>query len=70
MSRKSNKIKRVIHIARNFEEAEEWDIQQQLALTPDERLAASRELQRRVYGNDIMDVREWYWEQTRLKMKD
>ncbi len=47
-----------VHIARSFEEADAWDVQQQLAMTPEERQAAARELERRVYGDDCPDTRE------------
>ncbi len=47
-----------VHIAKGFEEADQWDVQQQLAMTPEERQAAARELRRRVYGKDCPDIRE------------
>lgn len=47
-----------VHIARSHAEAADWDVRQQLAMTPDERQAAARELKRRVYGSDAPDVRE------------
>lgn len=31
-------MERIVHIARSFEEAEEWDAQQYLSMTPEERL--------------------------------
>jgi hypothetical protein len=37
-------MERIVHIAKSFEKAEEWDIQQNVSMTPDERLAAAREL--------------------------
>jgi hypothetical protein len=42
----------------SFAEAEEWDIQQQLEMTPYERRAAAVQLRIRVYGKAPMDVRE------------
>ncbi len=47
-----------VHIARGHQEADEWDVRQQLAMTPEERQAAARELKRRVYGDDCPDIRE------------
>lgn len=53
-------MERIVHIAKSFEEAEEWDIQQNISMTPDERLTAARELAERVYGKDQPDVREFH----------
>lgn len=46
------------HIAIGFAAARAWEIEQELAMTPDERLDAARELARRVYGVNAPDVRE------------
>ena len=51
-------MEKVAHKAASFEEADEWDIRQQLAMTPSERLLAARELQRRVYGEHPIGIRE------------
>lgn len=51
-------MKRIVHKASNFKEADQWDIEQQAKMTIDERLAAAKELKRRVYGMDVPDVRE------------
>ena len=51
-------MERVVHIAQSHEEAREWDIRQQVAMTPQERIRAARELQRRVYPPPNKDVRE------------
>ncbi|MCP5107547.1 MAG: hypothetical protein GY950_29435 [bacterium] len=53
-------MERVVNIARSFEEAEEWDIRQNISMTPDERLTAARQLAERVYGKNQPDVREFY----------
>ncbi len=53
-------MERIVHIAKNFEEAEQWDIEQNLAMTPEERLKAAKELKDRVYGKNPPDVREFY----------
>jgi hypothetical protein len=53
-------MERIVHISRSFEEAEQWDIEQNLSMTPEERLAAARELAERVYGKDQPDVREYH----------
>ena len=53
-------MKKIVNMARGFKEAEAWDIKQQIEMTPDERLHASRILRERVYGKKCMDVREWH----------
>lgn len=55
-----NRVKHVANKSKSFKEAEEWDRQQQREMTPSERIAVVRELQRRVYGADAPDVREWH----------
>ena len=51
-------MERVVNIARSHKEADEWDIRQQVAMSPQERLRASRELRRRAYPPPNKDVRE------------
>ncbi|HLR24437.1 MAG TPA: hypothetical protein VK112_01135 [Fodinibius sp.] len=51
-------MKRTVHIAKNYKEAEQWDIQQILRMSPEERQQASAALKKRVYGNNNPDVRE------------
>ena len=53
-------MERIVNIAKSFEEAEQWDIEQNLAMTPDERLDAAKELKERVYGKNPPDVRDFY----------
>jgi len=48
----------VVNIAKSFAEAEQWDIEQQIRMTPNERFAVLRVLKDRVYGLDAKDVRE------------
>lgn len=50
-------MNRTVHIAKNHKEAEEWDIQQQLNMTPHERQQAALQLKKKVYGDHIKDVR-------------
>lgn len=54
----SNSMEREANKARSFAEAEQWDRQQQWAMTPDERHAIAKELRDRFYGVDAPDVRE------------
>lgn len=49
---------RIVHKSRSFREADAWDREQQRQMTPQERILAVRELQRRVYGPDAKGVRE------------
>lgn len=51
------KMERIFHRAAGFLEAEQWDIQQQLEMTPEERKKAAETLKKRVYGNNPPDVR-------------
>lgn len=62
--KKINKLKNkaVFKKSHDFSEAEEWDIQQQLDMTPYERQEISRILKERVYGKDVPDIREGYKE--------
>ncbi len=53
-------VKRVVHIAKNQEEARQWDIQQALEMTHEQRQEAARTLRKRVYGTDTPDVRAWH----------
>lgn len=51
-------MERIVNISKSFEEARQWEIEQSLAMTPDERMAAVRDLRQRVYGKNRPDVRE------------
>lgn len=51
---------RIVNKAKNFKEAEEWDILQEVKMTPQERMEAASNLRKRVYGEDTQDVREWH----------
>ena len=51
-------MERVVNKARSHEEAADWDIRQQVSMTPQERIRASRELRKRVYREPNPDVRE------------
>ncbi|MBN1848014.1 MAG: hypothetical protein JW932_05460 [Deltaproteobacteria bacterium] len=50
-------MERVYHKAKNHQEAEDWDMDQHLRMTPEERQSAAKELRRRVYGDKTVDVR-------------
>jgi hypothetical protein len=51
-------MKRVFKKSNDFNEAEQWDIQQNLRLTPEQRQKAAAELRKRVYGKKIPAIRE------------
>ena len=51
-------MEREAHKCTSFAEADRWDKEQQWKMTPDERLAAAKELRDRAYGTDAPDVRE------------
>ena len=51
-------MKKVVHKAKNFKEAEEWDILQHVRMTPEERQNVAAELRKRVYGKKSPDIRE------------
>ncbi len=50
-------MERVVHKAKGFKEADEWDIQQQVTMTPEQRLRAAKELRDRVYPANSKDIR-------------
>jgi hypothetical protein len=49
---------RVVHVAHGFRQAREWEILQEIAMTPGQRQRAAKALKERVYGHDAPDVRE------------
>lgn len=50
-------MERVVHKAEGFKEAEEWDIEQQISMTPEQRMRAAKELCDRAYPVNAKDVR-------------
>lgn len=57
-SKVEDAMKRVVHKARDFLEADEWDIRQHISMTPEERQEVSRLLRIRFYGENNPDVRD------------
>jgi hypothetical protein len=53
-------IKRVVHISHSFAEAEQWEIQQELSMTPQQRLSAAKKMQQWTYGKKQKDIRDWH----------
>lgn len=50
-------MKRVIHKAKNHRQAAQWDLVQQVKMTPAQRQSAAKELKKRFYGEKNPDVR-------------
>jgi hypothetical protein len=50
-------MKRVVHKAKNFCEADEWDIKQHISMSPIQRQEISRMLKTKYYGENNPDVR-------------
>ena len=55
---KGKPMKRIVNIAKNFDEAEKWDIEQQISMTPSERLSAAQILKEHIYGKNPPDIRD------------
>jgi hypothetical protein len=51
-------VERIAHKARGFAAAHEWELEQERALTPDERRRIAKALRDRVYGINCPDVRD------------
>jgi len=45
---------------RSFQEAEEWDILQQIRMTPSQRQAIAKKLRERFYVKNNPDIREYH----------
>jgi hypothetical protein len=52
-------MERVVHKARSFVEADQWDVRQHRSMTPQERMRAARALKYRVYPKESPDIRQW-----------
>jgi len=57
---KSPKVRmgRIIHVSRGFQQAREWEILQELSMTPGQRQRVAKALKERFYGKKAPDVRE------------
>lgn len=51
-------MERIVNIAKNQEEARQWDIKQAVSMTHEERQKVSLKLKKRVFG-DQPDLKEW-----------
>jgi hypothetical protein len=53
-----SRMERIVKVAKNYQEAEDWDILQHIQMTPAERQQVVTELKRRVYGQRCPDIRK------------
>jgi hypothetical protein len=53
-------MERVVNKAWSHRDAARWDVEQHVAMTPEERLRAARVLKDRAYPSDAKDVRAWH----------
>ena len=53
-------MKRVVNKTHSFKDAEKWDIQQQINMTPQQRMEAAKQLKDRIWGKTTIDVREYH----------
>jgi hypothetical protein len=51
-------MRRIFHKSSSFAEAERWDIEQHVRMSPKERQKAARVLKRRVFGPTCRDIRD------------
>ena len=51
-------MKRIIHKAKSFQEAEAWDIAQHIQMSPEQRQKAAKQLRDGFYGKNVPDVRD------------
>jgi hypothetical protein len=53
----SRRLKPVIHVAHGFDQAREWEILQEITMTPAQRQRVAKALKERFYGRNAPDVR-------------
>jgi hypothetical protein len=59
-------MERIVRISKSFEEADDWEIEQQIRMSPNERIIIAKTLRDRFYGTNTKDVREC----TKIRPKD
>jgi hypothetical protein len=52
------KIKRIAHKFNSHQQAEDWNIEQYVRMTPEQRQDIAKELRRHAYGDKVQDVRQ------------
>ena len=50
-------MERILNKAKNHKKAEQWDILQQIRMSPEERMKVAKELKKRYYGDNPPDLR-------------
>ena len=50
-------MQRVFNKAKNHKKAAQWDILQQIRMSPEERMAIAKELKKRYYSDNPPDLR-------------
>ena len=53
-----SRMERIVKVAQDYQEAEEWDILQHIQMTSAERQQVAAELKKRVFGKKCPDIRE------------
>ena len=53
-------VERIAKKSRTFREADRWDVNQNVALTPEQRIQIAHALRKRAYPGKAKDVREWH----------
>jgi len=53
-----SRMEAIVNITTDIEAARTYEIAQELAMTPEQRLEGARELQERIFGTTVPDVRE------------
>ncbi|MDR8393396.1 hypothetical protein NC796_19735 [Aliifodinibius sp. S!AR15-10] len=53
-------MERIVHIAKNQDEARKWDIHQALEMTHEQRQEVAAVLKKRVYGEKTIDIRAYH----------
>jgi hypothetical protein len=51
-------MERILHKAKNHKEAQQWDILQQINMSPEERQNIAKELKKRFYDSKVRDIRK------------
>ena len=53
-------MERIVHKTKNFKDAEKYNINQNISMSPEQRQAAAKKIKERVYGKSNPDIREYH----------
>ena len=53
-------MERIVHKTKNFKDAEKYDINQNISMSPEQRQAAAKKIKEREYGKNNPDIREYH----------